>query len=151
LVCGSMPVDFEDIVLALEFRDAGGDAVVCRRTGKVYMHSAFSDGEELPDDVEDDENYVAIPDKRQLGLGKSLVLDFARQFLPNDFDEVRYIFSRKGAYSRFKALLTGRRALDRWYDFESKAMERALREWCEENSIELADPVTSQQDGSTID
>jgi hypothetical protein len=29
--------------------------------------------------------------------------------------------------------------LERWYDFEAKATERALREWCELNSIELAD------------
>jgi hypothetical protein len=67
-----------------------------------------------------------------------LVLDFAREFLPDDFDEVSYIFSRKGAYSKFRALLTRRHALERWYDFESKAIERALREWCEENSIEIA-------------
>jgi hypothetical protein len=29
-------------------------------------------------------------------------LDFARQFLPGDFDDVRQIFSRRGAYARFK-------------------------------------------------
>ena len=112
----------------------------------------FADVDELPDDVDDDdENYVGIPSKRDLGLGKPLVLDFAREFLPDDFDEVRYIFSRSGAYSKFKALLTRRHALERWYDFESKATERALREWCAENSIELADPATPQQDRSTID
>jgi hypothetical protein len=37
------------------------------------------------------------------------------------------------------ALVTRRNVLDRWYEFESKATERALREWCELNSIELAD------------
>ena len=101
--------------------------------------------------IDDDENYVEIPSKRDLGLGKPLVLDFAREVLPDDYDEVRYIFSRSGAYSKFKALLTRRRALERWHDFEAKATERALREWCEENSIELADPATPQQDRSTID
>ena len=50
LVRESMPVDFEDIALALEFLDIGGEAVVCRRTGKVYVHSEFSDIDELPDD-----------------------------------------------------------------------------------------------------
>jgi hypothetical protein len=29
--------------------------------------------------------------------------------------------------------------LERWYDFESKATKRALREWCAFNSMELAD------------
>jgi hypothetical protein len=30
-------------------------------------------------------------------------------------------------------------ALERWYEFEAKATERALREWCDANSIGLAD------------
>ena len=38
-----------------------------------------------------------------------------------------------------KALLVRRRALDRWHEFEAKATETALREWCAENGIELAD------------
>ena len=94
--------------------------------------------EELPDDI-DDEKYAAIPDKRELDLGRPLVLDFVRQFLPEDYDEVRRIFSRKGAYGRYKALLVRRGALDRWYDFSNKAEEAALREWCAENGIELSD------------
>ena len=94
--------------------------------------------DELPDDIEDGEKYVAIPDKRELDLGKPLVLGFVREFLPNDFEEVRTIFSKRGAYQKFRALLTRRNALDRWHDFESKATEQALREWCELNSIEVA-------------
>ncbi len=95
--------------------------------------------DELPDDVEDDEKYAAIPDKRELGLGKPMVRDFAHEFLPQDFDEVRYIFSKRGAYKKFRALLIRRNVLERWYDFESTATERALREWCEFNSIEVTD------------
>jgi hypothetical protein len=30
-----------------------------------------------------------------------------------------------------------RDALERWYDFESKSIERAMREWCEINEIEV--------------
>jgi hypothetical protein len=148
-----MPVDFGDIELAFEFLDAGGEAVVCRRTGKVYARSEYSDVDEFPDDFDDDDddNYVEIPHKRDLGLGKPLVMAFAREFLPDDYDEVGYIFSRSGAYSKFKTLLTRRCALEPWHDFEAKATERALREWCEANSIELANPATAQQDRSTIE
>jgi hypothetical protein len=67
------------------------------------------------------------------------VLDFARQFLPQDFDEVRQIFGKRGAYAKFKNLLHRRGALDQWHDFESKAEERELREWCKLNSIEFED------------
>jgi hypothetical protein len=140
-----MPASFQDILLGFEFVNSGGgrhEAYLCRRTGKIYWHSETSDldglEDELPDDVEDDANYIAIPDKRELGLGKPLVLDFAREFLPKDFDDVRYMFSKRGAYQKFRALVTRRNALDRWYDFEAKATDRALREWCEANSIEVA-------------
>jgi hypothetical protein len=143
-----MAVSFQDILLAFEFvssgQQYGHEAFLCKQTGKIYWRSEFSDqgdldDEELPDDIEDDEKYLVIPDKRDFDLGKPLVLDFAREFLPEDFNEVRYIFSKRGAYQKFKALLARRNALDRWYDFESKATERALREWCELNSIAITD------------
>ena len=141
-----MLISFQEILDALESvgTDILGEhqAILCRRTGKIYWRSESSEldelNDELPDDIEDDEKYVAIPDKRELGLGKPLVLDFAREFLPNDFDEVRYIFSKKGAYAKFRALLRRRNVLERWYDFEAKGTERALREWCELNAIEVA-------------
>src|SRR5215471_16203603 len=63
----------------------------------------------------------------------------AREFLPDDYDEVRYIFSRTGAYRRYKDLLVRRGALERWFDFSSKSEETALQEWCAENGIELSD------------
>ena len=145
-----MPVSFSDLLDAFEFASMGGtgehQAFVCKQSGKIYWHSEFSDLDEglddddkLPDDIEDSEKYVAIPDKRDLDLGKPLALDFTRQFLPNDFDQVRRIFSKRGAYGKFKALLTSRHALDRWYDFEAKATEEALRMWCADNSVEIGD------------
>src|ERR1700746_1967029 len=75
---------------------------------------------------------------RELDLGKPLVLDFAREFLPDDYDEVRHIFSRRGAYRRYKELLVRRDALERWYDFSNKSEAAALREWCAENGIDLS-------------
>jgi len=139
-----MTASFPEILLGYEFVDEGGgqhEALLCRQTGKVYWRSEASDLEEfeneLPDDIEDSEKYIAIPDKKELGLGKPLVLDFAREFLPDDFDEVRYIFSKRGAYQKFRALVTRRNVLDRWHEFEAKATERALREWCEYHSIEV--------------
>ena len=102
-------------------------------------HSEFGDNdEELPGDI-DDEKYISIPRKRELDLGKPLVLDFAREFLPEDYDEVRHIFSRGGAYRRYKDLLVRRGVLDLWYDFSNKAEQAALREWCAENGIALSE------------
>ncbi|WP_159006629.1 hypothetical protein [Bradyrhizobium sp. S69] len=143
-----MPASFKDIQEAFDFADTRGDfgenrAFLCRRTGKVYWHSDYSDfdelNDELPDDIEDEEKYLTIPNKRELGLGKPLVLDFAREYLPDDFDEVRYIFNKSGAYRKFRALVTRRNVLELWYAFEAKATERALRDWCELNSIIVTD------------
>ena len=138
-----MPVSFSDLQCAFEFVSSGGmgenEAYLGRQSGKIYWHSEVGDNdEELPDDI-DDEKYILIPDKRELDLGKPLALDFAREFLADDYDEVRQIFSRGGAYRRYKDLLVRRGALERWYDFSNKSEERALREWCAENGIELSD------------
>ena len=142
-----MPVSLTELIDAFEFASFEGmlgehQASLCKPTGEIYLHTEFGDEEqfdELPDDIEDDEKYIRIPRKRELGLGKPLVLDFARECLPDDFDEVRYIFTKRGAYANFKALLARRNAIDRWHDFEAKATERAIRDWCERNDIALAD------------
>jgi hypothetical protein len=65
------------------------------------------------------------------------VFAFAREFLPDELDEIQRIFHKRGAYARFKDLLQRKKALDRWYDFENKATEAALREWCEINGITI--------------
>jgi hypothetical protein len=141
-----MPVSIGDISEAFEFANTSGGmgefaAFVCKRTGKIYYQTDFPDAaemsDELPDDVDDEEKYVALPDKRELGLGKPLVLDFTRQFLPDDFDDVRDFFSRRGAYPKFKALLARRGAINDWHAFEAKATEQALRDWCALHSIEI--------------
>jgi len=139
-----MPVSWSDLLLAFEFVSASGtgehQVFLNKQTSELYWRSDSSDDlDELPDDIDDDEKFIQLPDKRELDLGKALVFDFVRQFLPDDFNEVQGIFSRKGAYARFKDLLAQRGALDQWYDFESKAEEHALREWCDLNSIEVSD------------
>jgi len=139
-----MYVSLKDLQEAFEFvsaTDTGEhQAFLCKQSGKLYCHSELCDDLDiLPDDIDDSEKFLPIPDRKELDLGKPLALDFAREFLPDDFDDVRRFFSRRGAYARFKDLLHRRACLDQWYDFEAKAGERALRLWCELNSIEVGD------------
>ena len=139
-----MPVSLNDLREAFEFVCAGDggehQAFLCKQSGKLYCHSElYDDLDILPDDIDDSEKFLPIPDKRELDLGKPLALDFARQFLPGDFDDVRQIFSRRGAYAKFKNLLDRRGMLDQWYAFEAEAEERALKLWCALNSIEVTD------------
>jgi hypothetical protein len=140
------PVSFSHLQDAFEFAstDGGGlnEAFLDRETGRIHFRSDYYDAddeeEELPEDPPAD-RYLPIPDRKDLDLGRRMVLDFARQCLPDDFDEVRDIFSRRGAYARFKALLARRRAIDRWHDFSNKAEEAALRQWCADNDVPLKD------------
>lgn len=144
-----MPISFKELMETYELASMGSSAYgehhayLCRESGKIYWHSEFSDleelNDELPEDIEDEDKYIQLPSKRELDLGVPLVMDFVRQVLPRDFDDVSDMFDRRGAYGQFKQLLTRRRALQQWYDFEQQATERALREWCELNSIVLAD------------
>lgn len=140
-----MPISFSDLQFAFEFvsfgAPGGNQAILDTQSGRLYYHSEVADNleeDEFPEDI-DDEKYIEIPHKHELNLGKPLVLEFARQVLPDDYDEVRHIFARRGAYGRFKALLVRRRALDRWHDFSARAEEAALRQWCADNAIELLD------------
>src|ERR1700739_2952118 len=120
-----MPISFRELQEAFEFVSAasGGEhqAFLCTRSGKIYCHSELADDlDPLPDDIDDPGKFLPLPDKRDLDLGKPLALDFARQFLPADFNDVRQIFSRKGAYARFKDLLDRRGVLGQWYAFEAE-------------------------------
>jgi len=70
-----------------------------KETGKVYYHSEFGDDEEeeaLPEDIDDDK-YIEIPHKNELGLGKTLVLDFAHEYLSDEVALIHAMFSRQGA------------------------------------------------------
>jgi hypothetical protein len=103
-----MPTSFSDIEFSFEFVSSEGvgmnEAFLCRRTGKIYWRSDSSDDlneEEMPDDIEDERNTSRFPASGSWTSGKPLVLDFAREFLPNDFGEVRYMFSKRGAYKNF--------------------------------------------------
>jgi len=132
-------VKFDDLELAFQFVSSGApmenEAYLCRDTGVIYWHSDFGDNEEeLPDDI-DSEKYVAIPHKNTLDLGKHLALRFTASVLPDRATEVQAIFSRRGAYARFKDFLERCGELQQWYDYEEKAQRQALRRWCEDNDI----------------
>ena len=112
-------------------------AVLCLDNGEIYFHSEMGTFDELDEDKFDCDNFVVIPHKNDLDLGQRLVFDFAEQHLADELDRVQQIFSRRGAYRRFKDFLERKDLLQDWYDFESQREEEALREWALENKIEL--------------
>ncbi|MBV8105015.1 MAG: hypothetical protein JO223_10410 [Hyphomicrobiales bacterium] len=89
-----------------------------------------------PDDIDSDD-YIAVPGPRDLDLGSRLVMRFADDVMSDHADEIATIFSRKGAYGRFKDFLVRHGALDQWYEYEAAAREKALRAWCADNGLEV--------------
>jgi hypothetical protein len=139
----SAAVDAEELRSGFEFVSSGAplenSAYICLDTGKIYWQSRVMDldDEELPEDFDTSNRYIAIPHKTKLDLGQHLALSFVDQALPKDFSTVERFFRQRGAYSRFKDLLESRGMLERWYEFENDATDRALLTWCEENGIRL--------------
>ncbi len=70
-------VKFSELELAFDYVSFEGLtehlAYVRKDTGEILYGSDDLAEEELPDDVNDEEKYLAIPSKRDLDLGKSLV------------------------------------------------------------------------------
>jgi len=139
------PLKFDDLESAFNWvsgaRPFENSAYVSRATGQIYWMSEETDGnEEIPDDIDDGTLYIAVPHKNDLELGRSLVFDFVDEYLPDSIHKVRAIFSKRGAYSRFRDLLEYQNLLERWYEFEQDATEKALRRWANENGFELSAP-----------
>ncbi len=137
-----MPVAWSAILDAFEFlsmsEEFGNGVWVCRETGAVHMRSDWDEeGEGPPEDIDDGRKYVALPNPRDLDLGTRLVMCFAAERLGDRYDEIAAIFSRKGAYWRFKDFLVRIGALESSYAYEAEAKEKALREWCAENGVEV--------------
>ncbi len=135
-------VNLDELEFALIFVDGGtlleAEAYIAVETGEVILYSEDGESEPLPDDIEEEEKYLSIPTKQELGLGKRLVLRFTEEYLPADYEVVENIFRKKGAYSRFKDLLDDRNLLEKWYEYENEKGRMALCEWCEANGIEIA-------------
>jgi len=113
-------------------------ALLCKDTGKILYRSDMSGIDEIAEEDELDlEQCVRIPHKNVLDLGSSLVFEFVEEHLPEDYERVRQIFRRKGAYSYYKDLLERRGLLKEWYETENGREEQALRRWCKDNGIEL--------------
>jgi hypothetical protein len=137
-------VDATDLLWTYEYANAAPEydtaGYVSLKTGKTYITSQVIDEDETdnPADLETSDEYLALPDKRELGLGRDLVFDFTSEFMEEEWETVRNYFSRSGAYRRFKDLLIDKGKLDDWHAFEEQRTRQALSEWCAAQGLELS-------------
>jgi len=142
-VRATMRVNLEELLEALEYVSSVGigtvdaAAYISRDTGSVYFVGTDMEPEEgAPEDLETSDRYVAVPSKQELDLGKRVALAFAEAHVPEQYEHIRSIFSRPGAYARFKDLLEAGGHLTAWYEFEHNAQREALSDWCATQGFE---------------
>jgi len=138
-------VKYDDLSAAFDFVSDGAPmehhAYVSLDTGQIYWTSDSIDTreEDIPEDIKTSARYLAIPHKSELDLGRGLVLRFVAQQLSAHYDQVEGFFRRQGAYARFKDLLEREGVLEHWYAFEADSVEKALRQWCADNGLDILD------------
>jgi hypothetical protein len=115
-------------------------AYVCKKTGVIVYDDESVSGEPCPvEDIEFHDDYVHLPDKYDLDLGTPLVWKFVAERIPGLEPKVRELFSRRGAYRRWKDFLEGIDQLDAWYTFENESTRQALLDWCESEEIPITE------------
>ena len=138
-------VSLRDLVDAVDFVSASESgefcAYICTTTGTIYYISDDPKlNEDNPADLEESEQYISVPSKRDLDLGRNVVNDFVNRELPDERDTVRDFFHRRGAYRRFKDFLEFRGLLEKWFRFEEQSAAAAVRAWAADNEIPLSEP-----------
>lgn len=135
-------ISFSDIYDAFIFvsSDSYGmnTAVLCKDTGQILYRSEMGGFDEIGEEDLDWDTCVDIPHKNDLDLGQHLVFEFVEIHLPNEYDHVRQIFRKRGAYGRFKDVLESKELLETWHEFVNQREQQGLKQWCIENGIETS-------------
>jgi hypothetical protein len=135
-------VKLSELELAFDFMSFSSpfthSAYISHKTGEIIWElDLLDEEEELPEDLGDPEHYIEVPDKSELDPGERPVLRFVATELRQEYGHVEEIFRRKGAYSRYMALLERKEQLEAWFRYEEDETRAALRQWCAEEGIEL--------------
>lgn len=137
------PFRYDDIESAFYYVSSAGyglnSAYLDVKTGKIFYRSELTGTDALGEEEPGADPLIAVPHKNDLDLGQTLIFEFVEDNLPDAYDEVRYLFKKRGAYSRYKELPASRGMLEAWHRFEQDRIREALRSWCERNKVPLAD------------
>jgi hypothetical protein len=129
--------EIQDAFLFVSSAEYGmNSAILCKDTGKIFYRSEDGVIDRIDEEEFDGDEFIEIPHKNDLDLDMKLVFEFVELHMADRFARVQQIFSDRGAYRRFKDLLSQNGLLQKWYDFENQREEEALRKWCLENGIE---------------
>ena len=136
----------DELELAFDMQSGSefGEEIHCyisKLTGDIVHDAEAISGAPCPvEDIEDNPDYLHLPDKYDLDLGNRLVWRFVDIEIPGLEPKIRDIFSRKGAYRRWKDFLDDNDLLDKWHTFENESTREALLDWCKAHKVPIEDP-----------
>ena len=124
-----MPVTLSDLEAAFLASDPrrGASSWIHEQTSEVRM--SFDENEGGGPPPEDETGWHLMPDAHELNLTHDMVWDFVIAECPERLDEIRRIFSQRGAWRMYKDFLAQRNLLDRWHQHKDAATCRALLAW----------------------
>ena len=115
----------------------GAAAYVDRHTGAILFHGDCME-EPLPDGIDNEERYLPVPSRKELGLGRNDALAFTEQHAQQLLDRAEAIFRRAGAFQSFKVLMHDVGLLPQWYAHQDARLWVALEEWVEEEGLQFS-------------
>lgn len=132
--------ELEQAAMMVEDGNGTVTALLSRETGMIrLLNDEYRDEEApMPSASGGYDGYVPVPSAGTLGIGDGLVLRFAAIHLPGDQHTVRDLFQGRDTEG-FARLLQERGAAEAWERFHDETTQTALRRWCEENGLRLAD------------
>src|SRR6516165_10661918 len=96
-------VNAEELRTTFKFVSFGAplehSAYICVDTGKIYCHSVsagLEEEEDLLEDLETSDHYIAVPHKNDLGLGRHIALAFVAQELSDEYNTVAVFSDGEG-------------------------------------------------------
>ncbi len=135
-----------DLLDAYEFADVGQNqefgAFVCLRTGTFYFQTdpdISGIENELLNVIDNIDLYLSMLDRRELDLGRSLVLDFVHEARPQDNELMRSHFHKRGAHRQFRSWSDRVGLTQVWCKFRQDRTLAALRVWAVENGLQVLD------------
>lgn len=138
-----VPVDWDDLELALTWQSDEHESYLDLRTGQVVTHATWGpgeDGEMSEEDLDEGlaEGHLVHIERLPSSLEYGWMAEFAASV---DDPRLRERLDRalhgRGAFRRFKDVLGEQPgALERWFAVRDARVREAMLEWLEDNEIE---------------
>lgn len=147
----SLPVDLSELAAVLEGDPVEGGGRVDLRTGDVWPQAAIEYAEELDeenedeDDADDSERWLWVDSEGSRAAYRDMEIFIAGIENPDTADRLSIAITGRGAFRRFKDVLTRWPDLeDRWYAFSEDRQRGRARAWLVAEGYTATPPQPSE-------